>query len=255
MQIKAIRAHKPGTARRLELVKASAEGGEDSLYVYGTIGDFGYGDGVSAKDFAAALNASTAGKLRLRINSPGGDVFEGVAMAQAMREYKGEVVAQVDGIAASAATFLTTAAAFTVMAPGSMLMVHRAWTIVGGNAEDLLKQATVLQKIDGQIAQQYADRTGLTADACIAWMDAETWFTEAEAVEAGLADSVIEKSKTDKTDAKALAAAWNVADIFKNAPALGEPEPETTPEPPPAVETAPPEYHDYERVQRLARVL
>jgi ATP-dependent Clp protease protease subunit len=247
MQIKAIRAHKPGTGRRLELVKAQGDTAEDSLYVYGTIGDFGYGEGVSAKDFAAALRESTAGKLRLRINSPGGDVFEGVAMAQAMREYKGEIVAQVDGIAASAATFLTTAAAQTLMAPGSMLMVHRAWTVVYGSTVELTKQAAVLEKIDGQIAQAYADRTGLTVEAALAWMDAETWFTEAEAVEAGLADAVIEKADAD---AKALARNWNAADVFKNAP-LAATEPEPAPQP--AAEPEP--FYDYERAQRLARTL
>jgi ATP-dependent Clp protease protease subunit len=245
MQIKALRAHKPGTARRLELVKAQA-GGEDSLYVYGTIGDLGYGDGITAQDFARALSESTAGKLRLRINSPGGDVFEGVAMAQAIREYAGEVIAQVDGIAASAATFLTTTANQTVMAPGSMLMIHCAWTLAMGNAEDLLKQAALLEKIDGQIATQYGERMHATKDEALALMRAETWFTESEAVEAGLADSVTD-TKGGKTEARALASKWNVGEVFERTPSALTFKA--------ADDTAAEPHHEFERVQRLARLL
>jgi len=254
-----LRSHNPGTVRRLELVNSAAD--EQALYVYGTIGDFGWGDGITAKDFATALNQATAATLRLHINSPGGDVFEGVAMAQAIREYKGTIVAQVDGLAASAATQLTTAAKRTEMAPGSMLMVHRAWTVVAGNTEDLLAQAAVLEKIDGQIAKAYADRSGATVEQAAAWMQAETWFTESEAVAAGLADAALGEDSEDEQDggadektegANALARKWALSDSpFKCAPdALKAAATETVVEP---GQTA--AIEAYERTKRLAALL
>jgi ATP-dependent Clp protease protease subunit len=110
--------------------------------------------GVSAESFVQTL-AGMSGDVELRINSPGGDVFGAKAMAQAVRDYPGQVTAHVDGIAASAATFLTAVADKTVMAPGSMQMIHKAWTIALGNADDFASLG-VLDKIDGTIADAYA---------------------------------------------------------------------------------------------------
>lgn len=144
-------------------------------------------------------------------------------MAQAIREYPGDVIAHVDGVAASAATFLTTAAKNTVMAKGSMLMIHNAWTVAAGNADDLLQSAALLEKIDGQIAQDYAARTGVPVEQAKAWMDAETWFTEDEAVNAKLADSV-----AGEGGEKAMAA-WDMR-AYAKAPEIKQPEPEKEPE-------------------------
>lgn len=211
-----LRARNPGTARRCELVHGAAS---DTLYVYGVIGQDFWGDGISSEEFARAVRQSKAPRLDIRINSPGGDVHEGVAMAQALRDFKGELVAYVDGLAASAATFLTTAASKTLMAKGSMLMIHQAWTITMGNADDLLAQAALLEKIDGQIAQQYADRAGVTLDQAKAWMQAETWFTEAEAVEAKLADGLQGDKEPDADDAaNARIREWDLR-AFQHAPA------------------------------------
>jgi len=207
-----LRAHKPGSVRRCELVQGQSD---DTLYVYGVIGESFWEDGITAAEVAKAVRQSKAARLNVRINSPGGDVFEGVAMAQALRDFKGELVAYVDGLAASAATLLTTAASKTLMAKGSMLMIHQAWTVAMGNSNDLLEQATLLDKIDGQIAQQYADRAGVTPAQAKEWMVAETWFTEQEAVDAHLADGI---QGDDTAQAAAKLRQWDPS-AFAHPPA------------------------------------
>lgn len=155
--------------------------------------------GVSLEGFARALRGMS-GTVHLRINSPGGDVFAGVGMAQLMREYKGEIVAHVDGYAASAASVVAIAASRVVMAPASMMMIHKAWTWGIGNADDLLATAELLEKIDGQLAQAYADRSTRSGKECsaedfMARMAAETWLTPQEAIDCGLADELAQGEK------------------------------------------------------------
>lgn len=158
-------------------------------------------------------------------------MFDGRAMAQTLREYPGNVIAHVDGVAASAATFLCCAADTVSMAKGSMLMIHNAWTIAAGNADDLLQSAALLEKIDGQIANDYAAKAGVTPEQARAWMDAETWFTESEAVESKLANEI-----AGDGGEKALAAwdmrAYAKAPKVENA-AQEAPEPEVVKEPEP----------------------
>ncbi len=149
--------------------------------------------GVDAETFVQTLRAMK-GDVSIRINSPGGDVFAARAMSQAIREYDGQVTAHVDGVAASAATFLTSAADKTVMAQGSMLMIHKAWTIGWGNSDDFMSTAALLEKIDGTIAQSYsasAERRDVEPADFAALMAAETWLTAQEAMDLGLADEEI----------------------------------------------------------------
>src|SRR3546814_3763793 len=100
------------------------------------------------------------GPCSCRIDSPGGDVFGGRAIAQAIREYSGEVTCHIDGLAASAASYIAIAGDRVVAAPGAFLMIHRAWTFALGNCNDLVAQAGVLEKIDGTIAASYAAKAG-----------------------------------------------------------------------------------------------
>jgi ATP-dependent protease ClpP protease subunit len=173
--------------------------------------------GVSLQAFSKALNSMT-GDVALRINSPGGDVFAGIAMAQLMREYKGgDITAHVDGYAASAASLVAVAAKKCVMAPASMMMIHKAWTFAIGNSDDLLETADLLDKIDGQLAETYAAKSGKPAAEFTAMMAKDTWFTPQEAIDAGLADELAgdddEKSKKS-AQARAL---WDMS-AFENAP-------------------------------------
>lgn len=171
--------------------------------------------GVSAESFTRALR-SMSGPVALRINSPGGDVFAGRAMAQAIREYPGEITAHVDGVAASAASLLAVTAHKTVMGAGSMLMIHNAWTIAMGNAGDFTSTAALLEKIDGTLADDYAAKSGKAADTWRPLMDAETWFTAAEAVAIGLADEVAADPRASSSSSSA-SASWDLS-AYKNAP-------------------------------------
>jgi ATP-dependent Clp protease protease subunit len=172
--------------------------------------------GVSVTAVVRALKAMS-GPVLMRINSPGGDVFAGVALAQHMREYDGEIVVQVDGYAASIASIVAIAGDRVIMSPGSMMMIHKSWTFGVGNADDLLAMASVLEKIDGQMVEAYTSRSaGKKTDAEFAEMlRAETWFTPQEAIDAGLADEVAaEKEKS----AKQARARWDVS-AYAKAPA------------------------------------
>lgn len=172
--------------------------------------------GVAPKPFIDALKGMS-GDVHLRINSPGGDVFGANTMAQAMREYKGgQIIAHVDGVAASAASVLAITASQTVMAPGSLMMIHNAWTIAAGDRHDFLDTATILEKVDGMLAQGYAAKSGGKAEAFAALMDAETWFTPEEAVAAGLANAIADASPAGTTTA-AASASWDLS-AFAKAP-------------------------------------
>jgi ATP-dependent protease ClpP protease subunit len=167
--------------------------------------------GVSPQSFIAALR-SMDGPVTLRINSPGGSVWGAQAMVAAMREYPHAITAKVDSIAASAASVIAVECASVEMVAGSYLMIHKAWGLVIGNADDLLDTAALLEKLDGGLADSYAARAGdKDRKKWMALMSAETWFSGAEAVEAGLADLVIEDS-TQRPQAK-----WDLA-AFNRAP-------------------------------------
>lgn len=170
--------------------------------------------GVSPRPFIDALKAMS-GPVHIRINSPGGDVFGATAMAQAMREYPGKITCHVDGIAASAASVLAITGAETVMAPGSLLMIHNSWTMAVGDRNDLLDTASLLEKVDGMLAESYAKKSGGDAATFRKMMDAETWFTPAEAVAAGLANAVSDNAAT-------ASASWDLS-VFAKAPQAATP--------------------------------
>jgi ATP-dependent Clp protease protease subunit len=187
------------------------------IYLYDIIvaadADAEWFGGVSAESFVQTLRGMS-GDVELRINSPGGDVFGAKAMAAAVREYPGVVTAHVDGLAASAATFLTAVADKTLMAEGSMLMIHKAWTFAIGNADELHSLAAVMDKIDGTIADTYAasaTKRGVEPADFVALMAAETWYTPDEAIAAGLADEKAPEKVKAKVD-------WDLS-AYEHAPA------------------------------------
>ena len=181
-----------------------------------------WGGGVGADAFARELRALEVDTIHLRINSPGGDVFAGVAMAQAIREQPATVIAHVDGYAASIASLVTVACDEAVIAPGGMLMVHKAWTIGFGNADDLTATAALLAKIDGDLCAAYAQRAGNDPADWMAAIAAETWYNADEAVAARLVDRIAEGA-TKKAAAQARAfdlSAYSNAPKPAAAPAL-----------------------------------
>jgi ATP-dependent protease ClpP protease subunit len=214
--------------RLLNLLRNNAKRGEfraegNTIYLYDVIvsskEEAEWFGGVDAETFVQTVKG-LKGDISLRINSPGGDVFAARAMAQAIREHDGKVTAHVDGYAASAASFVTSVADETVMGPGSMLMIHKAWSLALGNSEDMLATANLLEKIDGTIVETYdaaAKRRGMEPADFAELMAAETWLTGAEAIELGLADAIAE-------DAPKAKAEWDLS-AYDNAPAEAAVEP------------------------------
>lgn len=217
--------------------RAEVTGDEATVFLYDVIVSDDYWGGVTALAFAKELTAINTPVIHLRIDSPGGDVFAAVAMAQTMREHAAKIIVHVDGYAASAATFLLMAADESVISPGGMVMIHKAWSGAYGNADDFTAMADLLTKIDGQISARYAEKTGMEVDALLELMAAETWLTETEAVAQGFVDAVAE----GHPDKQKNAAAWDLS-AYSKPPAAQEPPPAETPEEtPPEEPAAPPE--------------
>lgn len=196
-------ATKPENASKIE-VRALASGTAEML-VYDEIGYWG----ITAKDFAVALAGITASTINVRINSPGGDVFDGLAIYNSLKAHPATINTFVDGWAASAASFIMLAGDTVSAAKSSMVMIHNAWGLGIGNAADMRSLADVLDKIDAQIADIYSAKSGKDQAACLAAMGAETWFTGDEAKVFGLVNSVVgddQESADDETTAAASAA-------------------------------------------------
>lgn len=162
-----------------------------TIRMYGPIDSWGGWWGISADEVSDVLDAlpESVSQIILRINSPGGEVWEGMAILNMLRAHKATVTAVVDGIAASAGSFLAVGCDETVMSPGTQMMIHSPLTFDYGNAADLRKTADVLDSVEESIISIYRDKAGEST----AWGDllaAETWYTAAQAVEAGLADRV-----------------------------------------------------------------
>jgi ATP-dependent Clp protease protease subunit len=183
---------------------------EATIYLYDEIDSFW---GIGAKDVIAALDqVSDAQVLHLRINSPGGDVFEGQAISEAIRRFAGKTIAHIDSLAASAASSIAIAADEVEMSPGAFFMIHNASGIVMGDKKDMRDTADLLEKVEGTIVQGYVNKTGKDAADVVALMDAETWFTAEEAVANGFADRV------SAAPVKAANKWTNLQDVYKNAP-------------------------------------
>jgi len=186
-------------------IRARDEGAE--LLIYDEIGAYG----VSAKSFLAELAALPAGApLELRLNSPGGSVFDAVAIYNALQRHEGTVTVTIDGIAASAASYIAMAGDTVVMPENAFLMIHDPSGMVMGNAGDMRSMAEALDKIAGSLVRGYAAKSGRPDEGIAALMAAETWLDAADALELGLADKVIEPVR--------IAASFDIA-RFRNAPA------------------------------------
>jgi ATP-dependent protease ClpP protease subunit len=165
-------------------------GSTATIRIYGPIDSWGGWWGTSAKEVAQALDDLDASidTVQVRLNSPGGDAFEGVAIMNLLRAHKAHTIAVVDGLAASAASIIATGADELVMSPGSELMIHDASTFTYGDAAEMSKAQRMLDSVSNTIASVYAAKAGGTTAAWRKLMVAETWYSADEAVSAGLAD-------------------------------------------------------------------
>lgn len=186
---------------------------EATIYIYDEIGWFG----VMADAFVKDLNDIKAEITHIRLNTPGGNVFDGTAIANAVKQHKSKTIVHIDGLAASIGSIIAIAGDETRMAENAFFMFHEAWSFVIGNAEGLREEANLLDKIDGVLAKAYAKKTGKKEDEIKDLMNAETWLTAEEALEMGMIDS-IEEDKEEKASATMfdLSVFANVPDELKN---------------------------------------
>lgn len=167
-----------------------------------------YWGGVSAEGFRKALDKVTAPRLALHVNSPGGDVWDGIAILNALIQHPAHVTAYVDGYAASIASVIVMGADEVEMGLGAQLMIHDASTVAWGNTADLQAAADLLDKVSDNIAGVYAARTGQPAAHWRELMRAETWFNADEAVDAGLASRMVTPEPDEQPDDKQETRHW-----------------------------------------------
>jgi len=163
------------------------EAGESAtLYIYDAIGFFG----IEAEQLVQEIDQLDASEITLRINSPGGDVFDGVAIYNALKRHPATVHAKVDGLAASMASLIALAGDDVEIAEGAFFMIHKPWSMVLGDANEMRAEADLLDKIEATALSVYAKRSNMGEGEIRAAMEAETWYTAGEAVAAGFADTV-----------------------------------------------------------------
>lgn len=215
--------------------------GAAEVWIYEEIGYWG----VTAQDFVRDLVAIDAERIDVHINTPGGDVFDGLAIYQALRNHPARITTYVDSLAASCGSFIAMAGDERLIAPHASMMIHDAWGFCVGGAEDMTKMAAELARISDNIASIYATRSGLGDKE--SWREAmlvETWYSAEEAVSVGLAQRIQKDTKADAAPGggQAVQDSWDLS-IFNFAGRANAPAPRNiTAAPPvqepPAVEAA-----------------
>lgn len=195
-------------------MQASDDGKSAELLVYGVVGFDPWDEAVTLASFARQLrDMGEVEAIDVRINSPGGDVFEGVAIGNLLTQHKARKRVYIDGLAASIASVIAMSGDEIHIAENGSMMIHNAWGISIGDHRDMLETAELLERLDGQIARTYAARSGRKDATFLALMAKETWFTGQEAVDAKLATKVMPAKK---------AAAMAEFDLsgYRNAPTI-----------------------------------
>ncbi|MGW9058904.1 head maturation protease, ClpP-related [Streptomyces sp. NPDC055733] len=216
-------------ARSWYRISNAADPDEAEVMIYDEVGGW---FGCTADDLIAELKQVTAPRMRVRINSPGGSVFEGIAIANALRAHPATVTVQVDAIAASIASVIAMAGDRIEMAPNSMLMIHDASGLCWGNAADMDEMSELLDLISDNIADSYAARAGGTREQWRERMRAETWYLPEDAVENGLADEAVAAPKAGTPAEPAeepepeMARAWDLAAYGYTGPRAEQPKAE-----------------------------
>jgi len=164
---------------------------DNSISIFDVIGADYWGDGVTASRIAGALRSLDGADVTVNINSPGGDMFEGLAIYNLLREYKGKVTVKVLGLAASAASIIAMAGDEVQIGRGAFLMIHNCWVYAMGNRHDLAQIAADMEPFDKAMGDIYSARSGLSLDDVSAMMDGETYIGGSDAVEKGFADRLL----------------------------------------------------------------
>lgn len=179
-------------ARWADVPMAAASEDNNTITIYDVIGtDWWTGEGVTAKRIAAALRSIGNADVVVNVNSPGGDMFEGIAIYNLLAAHPAKVTVNVMGLAASAASIIAMAGDTINMGTGSFLMIHNAWGVVVGNKNDMRAAADVFDGFDAALADIYHARTGVKKAEISALMDGETFMGSADAIRRGFADGTI----------------------------------------------------------------
>lgn len=202
---KNFQADAPGEAFEAWAAQPKAAGTTENnvISIFDVIGeDWWTGEGFTAKRCAAALRSIGNTEVRVQINSPGGDVFEGLAIYNLLRAHPAKVTVEVMGIAASAASIIAMAGDEIVMGLGTFMMVHNAWGVVVGNRHELAEAAKVFEAFDNALIDIYEARTSRKRADIEALMDAETFMGPTDAIAQGFADRLDNDLGADLPDAK-----------------------------------------------------
>jgi ATP-dependent Clp protease protease subunit len=187
---------------------------ETTVYIYDEISWFG----IDAKEFVKDFNNITASTIHIRINSPGGSVFDGTTIYNTIKQHKSKTIIHIDGLAASIASVIAMAADEVLMAENSFMMIHEPFSLVIGTAQDMRDEANLLDKVGGTIAKTYMNKTGKEENEIKDMMSGETWMTAQEALDNGFIDAIEqddEKTNKSKSIIFDLSAFANVPQALK----------------------------------------
>ena len=182
------------------------------IILYADIGEDWWGDGssVSARDFNKILKdiPDSVNEIQLRINSPGGDVFDGITIYNRLKQHKAKIVVYVDAMAASIASIIALAGDEIIFGEGASMMIHKPWTRATGNSNDIMNVVDRLDEVEEQLVGIYARRTGMERAELKDLMAKETWFDAEQAIEAGFADRAMEQGEDFNVAASLDGASW-----------------------------------------------
>ena len=189
-----------------------ARGSVGEIWLYDQIGSSFWGDGVTDKVFQKELTAlGKVSTINLRINSPGGDVFQGTTIYNLLKSHPARVVVDIDGLAASIASIIAMAGDEIRIAGNAMMMIHDPQGMAVGDASEMRRTAALLDQVKGNLADTYASRTGNLRASVEGWMADETWLTADAAVQMGFADAV--------TKEQTVSAQFGMLTAYRNLPA------------------------------------
>ncbi|HFT7667906.1 TPA: head maturation protease, ClpP-related [Serratia marcescens] len=197
-------------------LKAAASD-DNSISVFDVIGQDYWGEGVTAKRIAGALRSMNGADVTVNINSPGGDMFEGLAIYNLLREYQGKVTVKVLGLAASAASIIAMAGDEIQIGRGAFLMIHNCWVVAIGNRHDFAAMVEYLEPFDNAMADIYSARSGLDSDTVKQLMDGESYIGGSDAIEKGLADNLLSSDAVSSDEDSPAAALRKLDSILAKA--------------------------------------
>ncbi len=174
--------------------KIENKGDKAEIWIYEEIGeDFWSGDGITAKSFQKDLATIKAGQIDLHINSPGGEVFDGITIFNLLKQHPATITTYIDGLAASIASVIAMAGDRVVMAENALFMIHNPYGMTVGDSTEMRKMADTLDKVRGSIVLAYTGKTGKDEGEITNLMDAESWLSSFEALELGFIDEITEQ--------------------------------------------------------------